>query len=276
MPINNNRVGPDINRPLTSEPEPQDEPPQNQASNNTSANTSTQTTPRPITGRDIEQQVQQTPLPSLGKTKMSAADAERLVSQAGFQRAKKKGAKGNFDIGDSSNVPIPLPVEEVDEEGWSQQSLDDAQEKMTLQGGLLAGVLKEMEAGGDEIEFFARVLGHTFAPDEEGVAQLQALADSKSDAEGLDLTTVQANVGTVLGQELSNVSPGQLLLGTSLVVAGRSDAVLPAPDGLQANALAGGAKTLAQDGSSAVADARAMGQGINKELAIRRTFVFKR
>ena len=60
----------------------------------------------------------------------SAADAARIASQAGFQRAQRK--KGKLDVGDSSRAPIPLPDDDIDSEAWSAERLNGAQESLGL------------------------------------------------------------------------------------------------------------------------------------------------
>jgi hypothetical protein len=210
----------------------------------------------------------------LNKNKMSAADAERLISQAGYQRNSGRKRDKNIDVGDSSQAPIPLPVDDVDESQWEGRSLDDAQEDLTLQGATFAQVAEELGDIEDPATLWKKLLAHTFKPTEEDVAKLQALESAAP--EPLDLETVHASVGSHFGVKLEGAGQGPTLVAAALLVAGVHDAVQTTPVGLAPQALARGIQKVVQSGHKAVDSAKSMNQGINKNLSMHRTFVFKR
>jgi hypothetical protein len=210
-----------------------------------------------------------------GDKKLSAADAERLVSQAGYERRQKK--KGKFHVGDSSQAPIPLPVEDVDESEWEQGALDKSQEDLTLESAAMASTGEEMDPGEMSLSSIAKLLQHTFQPTEESVKRLQNLADGKT-AEPLDMAAVAGHAQSLFQKELTGVPQGPLLLAASLLVAGLGEAVQNTPEGkgLEGQNLMRGMQAVVDKGNEAVADARSMNEGISQKLAIQRTFVFKR
>jgi hypothetical protein len=209
-----------------------------------------------------------------GNKKLSAADAERLVSQAGYQRSAGRKRDKNFDVGDSQGAPIPLPVDDVDESQWEGRSLDDAQEDLTLQGATLAQVAEELADIEDPAALWKKLLELTYKPTEEDVGKLQRLEPEPT--RPLDLRTVYASAGAHFGVRLDGVAPGPTLVAAALLVAGVRDAVKPEGKGLAPQALARGVFRVVQSGNKAVGDAKAMNQGISKNLSMHRTFVFKR
>src|SRR6185437_1644317 len=127
-------------------------------------------------------------MPPPGEKKLSAADAERLVSQAGFERRQKK--KGKFHVGDSSQAPIPLPVEDVDESEWEQGALDKSQEDLTLEGSAMSATAEEIEPGEElSLKDIAKLLAQTLEPNEASVERLQKLSESAV-PEPLDMDAV--------------------------------------------------------------------------------------
>ena len=88
---------------------------------------------------------QQTQVQKKDSKKISAQDAARVAQQAGFHKSKKR--KVGFDVGDSSQAPIPLPGDELDPDAWSQQSLDNAQEMLSSAGPQLEGAITDLKDG---------------------------------------------------------------------------------------------------------------------------------
>lgn len=79
--------------------------------------------------------------PEPPKRVMSAADVERLASQAGFSRTGGKKNKKGIDLGDSSQAPIPLPEDDLDgtdpANAMNYESLAEAQSQMLHHGAAM-------------------------------------------------------------------------------------------------------------------------------------------
>jgi hypothetical protein len=203
--------------------------------------------------------------------KVSAQDAARVASQAGFQRlgAKKKG----LDIGDSSRSPIPLPEDDVDTEAWEHDSLGKAQENLTMAGAQFNEIA---QGGTEEASLAASVTGSSFLPTEGGVAQLQGLAD-KEPPPPVELEDVTTDVKRLFNIELGEDVPvGHKVLATGLVVAGEAGSVRVEQGGINEQELASGLQKVTERGNQAVGEAQKMSKGINEKLNVQRTFVFKR
>ena len=201
----------------------------------------------------------------------SAADAARIASQAGFQRAPQK--KGKLDVGDSSRSPIPLPDDDVSSEAWSSERLNGAQESLGLASAQFGEVAKGGE-GGSSIG--ATVLASSYLPTEEDLAELEDLAKRPA-PQPMPLEEVTTNVERLFNIKLDDDVPvGHKVLATGLVVAGEPGSVSVAKGRLDEQRLAGGIQKVTERGNQAVGQAQKMSQGISRELNVQRTFVFKR
>ena len=203
--------------------------------------------------------------------RVSAQDAARMASQAGFQRTRKKG-KG-IDIGDSSQAPIPLPDDELDPEAWSQEGPEDAQGSLALAGAQFGEVAKAPEGG---VSIGEAVVGSSFMPVEEDIAELQKIAERAPEPVPM-LDEVTGNMASLFGIELGEDVPvGHRVLATGLVVAGEGDSVEVEDGAIKEKEMAGGLEKVTRKGHEAVDQAKTMNKGINKELNVQRTFMFKR
>lgn len=220
-----------------------------------------------------------------GKKNISAADAERLVSQAGYQGLGAKKKNKNFDVGDSTQSPIPLPVEDSEDAEWSQSSLQEAQTGLTQQSSAFLEAAKNLPEGADLEALWQRVLSESYAQSDEDILKMQAAmqaADAEPQGASLNFAQMSQSAEALFGVQLGNAEPGHALVAAALMVAGVSEAVMVIPgesgtkDTLEPKKLAGGVQNLVNGGHLAVEDARKMNQGINKSLSMHRTFVFKR
>ena len=218
------------------------------------------------------QQQGQQPLEQVPQRKQTAKDAERIAAQSGFVRSKAR----RFDTGDVTQGPIPLPADDVDTSGWSEKLLDDAREHLTLESSVFDGVAEEATEEG--VAFWDALVACTFKPTEQDVARLQAIDERRApDApQGSKLADVAASVSKFFGVGVDATAAGQVMLAAGLVVGGEAKAVRTAEGGLDTVALAHGVRQLLQSGGPAVLQAQEMNEGINKELNMQRTFVFKR
>lgn len=225
----------------------------------------------PTTRPDVNQ-VDAEKLKQQQAKKLSATDAARVASQAGFQRLGKTNKRG-LDIGDSSRAPIPLPDDDVDGEAWAQERLDRAQENLSLASAQFAESAQASEAGSSMAE---TVVGSSFLPTDDDVANLQLLAD-KEPPPPIELEDVTTDVQRLFNIPLSEDIPvGHRVLATGLVVAGEAGSVKVEKGGLNEKDLASGLQKVTERGNQAVGEAQKMSKGINRELSVQRTFVFKR
>jgi len=217
---------------------------------------------------------------------LAPQDAERLVSQAGFARAKKR-RPGDLDMGDSSQAPIPLPEDDVDAGAWSAEALAQVQAQLGAQGGVLRAVRQGMaqkpKTRGAKGLWEAMVEA-AFGDGGEEPQRLGALGDNPApDPQALAQMASQAHAH--FGLELEGLEPGSQLLAASLLVAGHSEqvaVVAGAQEGagaakqLDGDKLLGGVEAVLDGGRAAVDDGRRMNEGVSKNLAMHRTFVAKR
>lgn len=229
---------------------------------------------RPLSKAELQEQAELLEAPAPRKN--SAAEMERMVAQTGFARTGRKRNGRGFDLEDNTQAPIPLPVDEVDQEAWGQQTLDDAQEQLTLQSRELKHLTEEVANEGEgELGIFGKLIQRSFGPTEEGVQKLQTLADA-TPAERPGMAQVNKSLQSLFGIRMGDVPNGPAMVAAALVVAGMPDAVQPQGESLEANRLAGGMQKLVENSTGAVEDARSMSSGITKQLAVHRTFMFKR
>jgi hypothetical protein len=203
--------------------------------------------------------------------RIASQDAARIAQQAGFQRLGTS-KKRNFDVGDSSRSPIPIPDENEDDV-WTQERLDSAQENLMMASAQFAEAARSPEAGGSLAE---ALVGSSFLPTESDTAGLQALAD-KEPPPPMALDDVTTDVKRLFNIELKDEVPlGHKVLATGLVVAGEAGCVSVDQGGLNEQNLANGLQKVTERGNQAVGEAQKMSKGISRELNVQRTFVFKR
>lgn len=203
--------------------------------------------------------------------RLTAQDAARVASQAGFQR--KLGAKKGLDIGDGSRAPIPIPDDELDPDAWSQEKLEDAQGSLSLAGAQFGEVAK----GGTEAGSLGEnVVGSSFMPTDDGLAGLQKLAE-RDPPPPMEMEDVTTDMARLFNIELPDTVPlGHKVLATGLVVAGEAGAVKVLGEGIDEQSLAAGLQKITEKGNQAVGEAQRMSKGINLEVKRQQTFVPKR
>ena len=123
----------------------------------------------------------------------------------------------------------------------------------------------------------AALVGSYFMPTDEDLEEMEDLAHRKPRQPVPMLEEVSTNVGKLFGIELpEDVPVGHKVLAAGLVVAGERESVKVDKGGLKEDDLAGGIKKVTERGNQAVTEAQNMNKGITKELAVQRTFMFKR
>ncbi len=206
------------------------------------------------------------------KGKITAQDAARIASQAGFKRLGAKKRKG-FNVGSSADQENPLPEDELDLEAWSQEGLESAQGSLTLAGSQLGDIAK---AGAEGVSMGAALVGGTYLPTEEDIAEMEDLAERKPTPIPL-MEEVSNSVNQLFGIELNEDVPvGHRVLATGLLVAGEQDAVEVENGQLNEGSLAGGVEKVTKRGNQAVDDAGRMNKGIDQEINRNRTFMYRR
>jgi len=204
--------------------------------------------------------------------KLSAADHARIVSQAGFQR--QKVARKGFDAGDGSGQQYALPQDDVDNEVWSQERLESAQGSLSMAASQFGNVAGSGEA---QASLGASVVGSSFMPSEEDLEEMEDIAKRKPPQPMPLLDEVSNSVSALFGIELSDEVPvGHKILAAGLVVAGEQEAVQVDKGKLKEQHLAGGLQKVTKRGNQAVGEAQRLNKGINEQLNVQRTFVFKR
>ena len=204
------------------------------------------------------------------QSKIASTDQARIAQQAGFSRAARKKKKG-LDIGDSSRAPIPLPDDDLDDESWTAGRLDDAQQTL----GMASAQFEEV-AKADGAEMGETVVGSSFLPTEDGLAELEDLAKRPA-PEPIPMDEVTTNVERLFNIKLDAEVPlGHKVLAAGLVAAGESSSVDVDKGKLNEKKLAAGVQKVTERSNQAVGEAQKMNKGITTELNVQRTFVFKR
>lgn len=216
---------------------------------------------------------------SARKRKLSAQDAERLASQAGYQGAKARRRPGQLDLGDSAHAPIPLPDDDFDAGEWQKETLEQAQEHLGGHSASLSRAAGALAADASAEEVWSAMVGQGHPPSDADVARLSQRAEAPSEAETEAVATAaagaQARAEALYGIVLGPLSPGATLAATSLLVAGQQEA-LGSGKTPSDKAILSGVRGVVADSHKAVEDARNMSAGIGKNLAIHRTFVHRR
>ncbi len=204
-------------------------------------------------------------------SKLNQQKAANLAGREGFQRSSSKKGKG-INIGDSSRAPIPLPDDETNTEAWNQETLTGAQENLSM----AAGHFDEVTKANDEVSMGASVVGASFLPTEKEIKIMQNLADRPA-PEPIPMDEVTTNVELFFDIKLNEDVPlGHKVLAAGLVVAGESGSVKVKDGKIKEKDLADGVQKVSEKGNQAVGQAQRMNKGVDRELNLQRTFVFRR
>lgn len=203
--------------------------------------------------------------------KVSPQDAARIAQQAGFQKTKKR--PGGFDVGDSTQAPIPLPDDELDPNAWTQQGLDNAQETLSSAGPQLDGAIADLKDGLGLGEAFVE---GAFMPTEKDLARLQALKEREPEP-APDMHSVGESLKNLFGVEFNEgMSVAERAMAVGLLVAGESKQVKIDDGTINKEELLAGLRKVTEKGNQSVGQAQKMNKGIDEQLNLQRTFVFKR
>lgn len=214
---------------------------------------------------------QQTQVQKKDTKKISAQDAARLAQQAGFQKSKKR--RGGFDVGDSSQAPIPLPDDDLDPDAWSQKGLDNAQEMLSSAGPQLESAIADLKDGLGLGEAFVE---GAFMPTEKDLARMQALREREPEPVP-DMKSVGESLKTLFGVEFNEeMSVAERAMAVGLMVAGESAQVKIDAGAINREELLAGLRKVTEKGNQSVGQAQKMNKGIDEQLNLQRTFVFKR
>ncbi len=206
------------------------------------------------------------------KAGVSKQDAARLAQQAGFTRAAYK-KKGSPNVGDSSRAPIPLPDDDVDPNAWSNEKLDGAQKSLGLASAQFGEIARAEDT---EPNIGATAIGSSFLPIEDSITEMEDLAKRPA-PEAIPMEEVTSNVERLFNIKLDEEVPlGHKILATGLVVAGEAGSVDVGQGRLDEKKLAGGLQKVTERSNQSVGEAQKMNEGINRELNVQRTFMFKR
>lgn len=215
---------------------------------------------------------QQTQTQKKGAKKISPQDAARLAQQAGFQGAKK-ARRGGFDVGDSSQAPIPLPDDELDADAWSQKNLENAQEMLSSALPQLEGALVDLAEG---LGFGEALIEGSFMPTEKDLARMQALKEREPEP-APDMEAVSKSLKNLFGIEFGEeMSVAEQAMAVGLMVAGEANQVQLNQGAINREELLTGLRKVTEKGNQSVGQAQKMNKGINEQLNLQRTFVFKR
>ena len=214
---------------------------------------------------------QQTQVQKKDTKKVSPQDAARLAQQAGFQKSKKR--RGGFDVGDSSQAPIPLPDDELDPDAWSQQGLDNAQQMLSSAGPQLESAIADLKDGLGLGEAFVE---GAFMPTEKDLARMQALREREPEP-APDMKLVGESLKSLFGVEFNEeMSVAERAMAVGLMVAGESAQVKIDAGAINREELLAGLRKVTEKGNQSVGQAQKMNKGIDQQLNLQRTFVFKR
>jgi hypothetical protein len=203
--------------------------------------------------------------------KVSPQDAARLAQQAGFHKSKR--GRGGFDVGDSSQAPIPLPDDELDPDAWSQQGLDNAQQTLSSAGPQLESAIADLKDGLGLGEAFVE---GAFMPTEKDLARLQALKEREPEPQP-DMDSVSESLKNLFGVEFNeDMSVAERAMAVGLMVAGQSEQVKIDDGTINREELLAGLRKVTEKGNQSVGQAQKMNKGIDQQLNLQRTFVFKR
>jgi hypothetical protein len=204
------------------------------------------------------------------QSKIAATDQARLAQQAGFSRAARKKKKG-LDVGDSSRAPIPLPDDDLDDESWTAERLDNAQQTLGMASAQFEEVAKT-----DGAEMGETVVGSSFLPTEDGLVELEDLAKRPA-PEPIPMDEVTTNVERLFQIKLDAEVPlGHKVLAAGLVAAGEAGSVDVDKGKLNEKKLAAGVQKVTERSNQAVGEAQKNIKGIDRELNVQRTFVHRR
>lgn len=226
--------------------------------------------PKDIQNRPLPAQFQQSPTnqtPTTAKPQKSAAgqaqDAARVAQGAGFVRHGAQ-RKRNADASDPLSGQLVLPESELDLDGQSMAALKSCLERAEGMASKLGGLPAAPERQGAEALCEALA---GFTPDTE--LRFQALSERESEPlpSGLEEALRTALVG--IGE---NPKPGasvaELLVQLSARVAGLEEG--------ESGDVISAARTLCKKANQSIGQAQKMINGIDQQLSVHRTFVFRR
>jgi hypothetical protein len=114
-----------------------------------------------------------------------------------------------------------------------------------------------------------------FMPTEKGLERLQALKEREPEPEP-DLKAVSAGLEKLFGVRTEGASPHEIALAVGLVVAGQKEGISGAEGELDRAGLLEGVRKVTEKGNQAVGQAQKMNKGIDEQLNVQRTFMFRR
>lgn len=226
--------------------------------------------PKDIQNRPLPSQFQQRPTtstpPQTGKAKTAAGqaqDAARVVQGAGFVRpgaSKRKSA----DASDPLSGQLVLPDSELDLDAQSLESLKSSLARTEEMAGKLMGI--EQAPGESSPSAFCEAL-LTFSPEKE--LYLREIAERATEPLPDALEDALKEALLSLGERASpGATTAELLVQLSAKVAG-----LPAE---ASSDVITAARSLCKKANQSVGQAQKMIQGIDQQLSVHRTFVFRR
>ena len=226
--------------------------------------------PKDIQNRPLPSQFQQRPTAPArqkpGPTKTAAGqaqDAARVAQGAGFVRpgaSKRKSA----DASDPMSGQLVLPESELDLDAQSLESLKSCLERTEALAGKLSGLDSTQDSDGPNALCEALM---TFSPERE--LQLKQVAEREVEPVPDDLEDALKAALHSLGESFdSNATTAALLIQLSAKVAG-----LPAES---SSDVITAARSLCKKANQSVGQAQKMIKGIDQQLSVHRTFVFRR
>ena len=224
--------------------------------------------PKDIQNRPLPSQLQRTPstqTPAQAKKSPAgqAQDAARVAQGAGFVRPGAQ-RKRSADASDPLSGQLVLPESELDLDSQSMAALKSCLERAEGMAAKLGGPDGSSDSRGAESLCEALV---TFTPDTE--LRLKALSerDQEPAPSGLEeaLRTALENLGE---NPSSGASVAELLVKLSAKVAGL-------PDEASGDAISA-ARSLCKKANQSIGQAQKMINGIDQQLSVHRTFVFRR
>ena len=224
--------------------------------------------PKDIQNRPLPTQFQRTPsTPTPGQAKKSPAgqaqDAARVAQGAGFVRPGAQ-RKRNADASDPLSGQLVLPESELDLDAQSMAALKSCLERAEGMVAKLGGLDASGESQGPESLCEALV---AYTPDTE--MRLQALSKREEEPAPSGLEDALRQGLESLGESPNpGASIAELLVQLSAKVAGL-------PDDASGDAITA-ARSLCKKANQSIGQAQKMINGIDQQLSVHRTFVFRR
>lgn len=224
------------------------------------------------------------PAVSPGASKLTTADAERIVSQSGLMGMRRK-RKDLVDGDDGGSGQPLLPYDDVEAienevaEGGGGQL---PRPPLALHQGLLRQWLVGLQQSSnltDLTDMMGQLMGEIAKGggglDGADLILLQQLADAPPQPVP-DTAMAQQSLVELFAIDTSMLPVGQQLAAASLAVSGNSDSLQPGEQGIEEQAFAQGVAKVVEEGQQALDSGDSMQDGVHKELALHRTFVVRR